>query len=193
MILVETINHLYEELFSINFSHSGLQLPPLSMLREHINVRPDERTKKILKAHDMHYNFSSDTFVCYARCRLLAPPSPTPKAAYIIPADNTRFRFFLDANANFIFKTNVEPVAKGIGYYFTNRANVANGMFISKNQTGVDNFDKAIIPEVDPKESYLAVIDIFSTGAINNSYELFTGVVGQLRSPQYRLNFISSI
>ena len=53
MKLVETIDYLFEELFSINFSHSGIQLPPLSMLSEHIKVCPYGDTKKLLKDHDI--------------------------------------------------------------------------------------------------------------------------------------------
>ena len=89
--------------------------------------------------------------------------------------------------------TDIKSPATGSGYYFSNRTNAGTGMFISHDAADVNSNDLASISDVDLREKYIGVIDIFCSGAVNNSYELFTGGSGQLRSPKYRLSFKSTL
>ena len=193
MRLVETFNEVYQELFTINLSHRGFDSPNESSISDHIKIRPDKNTVKLMKDHRVGYCFDDDNFVCYIQAKLLAPPAPVPKSAYIIPAPAVFFRFFLEASRYFMDATEIEPPATGSGYYFSNKTNAGTGMFISHDAADVNSNDLSSIADVDVSENYVGVIDIFCSGAMNNSYELFTGGSGQLRSPEYRLSFKSTL
>ena len=193
MRLVETFNDLFHELFTINLSHRGFDSPNESLISDHITIRPDKKTQKLMKDHRVGYCFDDDNFVCYTQAKLLAPPAPVPKAAYIIPAPAVFFRFLLGASRYFMDATDIKSPATGSGYYFSHRTNAGTGMFISHDAADVNSNDLASISDVDLREKYIGVIDIFCSGAVNNSYELFTGGSGQLRSPKYRLSFKSTL
>ena len=193
MRLVETFNDLFHELFTINLSHRGFDSPNESLISDHITIRPDKKTQKLMKDHRVGYCFDDDNFVCYTQAKLLAPPAPVPKGAYIIPAPAVFFRFLLGASRYFMDATDIKSPATGSGYYFSNRTNAGTGMFISHDAADVNSNDLASISDVDLREKYIGVIDIFCSGAVNNSYELFTGGSGQLRSPKYRLSFKSTL
>lgn len=193
MKLVETIDYLVQELFTINFSHSGFDDLRESMISDNLVMRPDEETEIIFRNYNIGYSFTNNIFVCYIQSYLLAPPASQPRAAFIIPANDTRFRFLLKASSHFMNTTIINPVTNGHAYYFSNRVNTGTNMFISHDAAEVNNNDLSNITEVNIRDTYLAVIDIFSSGAVNNNYELFTGTTGRLRSPEYRLLFRSGI
>jgi hypothetical protein len=193
MKLVDTFDDLFQELFTINLSHRGFDSLNESMICDHVKIKPDKNTKKIMKDHRINYHFDDDNFVCYMQAKLLAPPALTPKGAYIIPASIVFLRFLLDVSKYFMDATEIEPTATGRAYYFSNRTNAGTGMFISHDAADVNSHDLSNIPGIDVKEKYIGVIDIFCSGAMNNSYELFTGASGQLKSPQYRLSFRSTL
>ena len=193
MKLVETFNDLFQELFIINLSHRGFDSLNESKICDHITIKPDKKTEKIMKDHRIGCRFDDDNFICYIQAKLLAPPVPAPKGAYVIPAPILFLRFLLNANTYFMDATEIESPATGSGYYFSNRTNAGTGMFISHDAADVNSNDLSGIADVDIKEKYVGVIDIFCSGAMNNSYELFTGGSGQLRSPEYRLSFRSRL
>ena len=193
MKLVVTTNELFERLFTIRLVHAGFDSPNESMISDHITIKPDKETKKLMKDYRIGQKFADDNFVCYIQSRLMSPPAPTPKAAYIIPGPGTKLRFLLDVSTYFMDATELEPTATGKGYYFSNRSNAASGMFISHDAGNVNNNDVTNITDVDVREKYIGVIDIFCDSAANNSYELFSGTAGRLRSPEYRLSFRSTL
>ena len=91
--------------------------------------------------------------------------------------------------------TVIKPVATGKTYFFSNRSNAGTGMFISHDPGEVNNNDivTLLANEIEADKTYLGMIDIFSDGAINSNYELFSNAAGRLRSPEYQLLFRSSI
>lgn len=189
MKLVVTNTELFETLFSINFTHKSFDSFNESTVSEHLSVDPDEDTRKLLTDHRIGFRFTDNVFLCYTQCRLLLPPAKTPKGADIIPAENTRFRFLIKANNFFKRITDIIPTAKGKAYYFSNRTNVGTDMYISHDAAAINNNDLVDVTEIDVREIFFGVIDIYSSGAKNNSYELFTGSNAQLRSPEYILEF----
>jgi hypothetical protein len=193
MRLVETISYLTETLFSITFSHSGFDNLSETTVSELVKIKPDNDTTSLLGDYNIDCTFTNDIFVSYIRAKLVAPPALQPRAAYVMPRPADRFRFLLIAGVRFMNTTVVEPVSSGRYYYFTNRNNAASGMFITHDAGAVNQNDLTNVADVEIRERPLAVIDIFSSGAINNNYELFTGNAGQLRRPNYRVLFRSRI
>ena len=109
-----------------------------------------------------------------------------------MPKGDTRLRFLLKAKSRFIHTTVVEQPAKDHAYHFSNRVNAGTGMFISRNAGEVDSNDLDNGFDVDPRESFLGVIDVFTSNAMNSNYELFANAMGELRKPEYRIQFRSS-
>lgn len=193
MRLVETFTYLADELFTITFDHSAFDNLSESNVSDVILIKPDAETAVLLRDYSVGYTFSGASFVCYIHSRLLSPPALQPRAACVVPEPNTRFRFLVMAGSRFTDVTVIESVAAGRFYYFSNRSNAGTGMFISHNASEVNNNDLHNLTDVEIRESPLAVIDVFSSGAVNPSYELFTGTSGELRKPAYRVLFRSSI
>lgn len=193
MKLVKTTTYLADELFTITFDHSAFDNLAESSLSDVLFIKPDAKTVSLLNDYSAGYTFSSNRFVCYIHSRLMAAPAPQPRGAYVTPVTNTRFRFLLVAGSRFMTVTTIEPVAGNKVYYFSNRTNAGTGMFISHDASEVNGNDLQTVPDVETKESPLAVIDIFSSGAMNTGYELFTSALGELRKPAYRVLFRSRI
>ena len=55
----------------------------------------------------------------------------------------------------------------------------------------VNDHDLKNVSAVKPEDSCLGVIDIFSSGAMDSTYELFSGPLQQFESPGYRIDFKS--
>ncbi len=193
MKLVETFTYLADELFTITFDHSAFDSLAESTLSDVLLIKPDAETASLLTDYSAGYTFSANSFVCFIHSRLLSPPASQPRGAYVVPEPDTRFRFLLMAGSRFINVTVVEPVAAARFYYFSNRINAGTGMFISHDASEVNSNDLHNLSDVEIRESPLAVIDIFSSNAMNTSYELFTGTAGELRKPAYRVLFRSRI
>jgi hypothetical protein len=192
---VGTIVELFDELFTINFSHSGFDSLSESMISEHLRITPDRETAKLLKNFRMGLYFDNDVFGCHIQSKMENPPAASPRAAYIMPATGVLFRFLLKASNYFMTTTSIRSTAGGKAYYFSNRLNAGTGMFISHDAGEVNNLDLITVPDPKPdiRETFLGVIDIFSGGAINPNYELFSNATGRLRKPEYRLLFRSLI
>ena len=127
------------------------------------------------------------------RCSLFAPPAAEPKKPFIPLDDNLRLRFYINGNTNFLRKTDIISTGPKQVYYFSNRLNVASGMFISSAAGDVNNNDLRNTALLTPEEPCLGVVDIFSSGAANLNYELFTGAAQQLKNPEYKIQFKSKI
>ena len=192
MKLVATTDYFFGKLFTIHFLHSRFDDLTEAVISENLSLLPDDATKALFANYHINCSFEGSTFICFIQGSLLAAPALQPRGAFIIPAAGTRFRFLLKASTLFMNSTVVEPVANGHVYHFGNRVSTASGMFISHDAGDVNNNDLDNLADVDPKESYLGVIDIFSSGAVNSSYELFSGGLGQLQGPEYQLQFKSS-
>jgi hypothetical protein len=193
MKLVETIRTIYHELFTINFGHSAYEQDRHVLIADEITMRPDAATLKIFTDYEMDYKFYNETLLCFIRCRLFATPAPLPKITFKKVADNLQLRFILKSGTAFLNKTEIIDAGAREVYYFSNRANAGTDMFISNDNIEVGNGDLKNVSVIQPGETCLGVIDIFSSNAINNNYELFTGASQQLRSPEYRIRFRSKI
>ncbi|MGN6531240.1 MAG: hypothetical protein ACTHK0_05765, partial [Ginsengibacter sp.] len=58
---------------------------------------------------------------------------------------------------------------------------------------GVNSDDLKTVGVVNPDEHCFGVIDIYSSGAINSAYDLFSGASENLNDPGYSIRFISKI
>ena len=194
MKLVETAYLIYKELFTINIVHSGYDSLSENMLSDVIKLYPDEATEVLFKNYNMNYCFNNDTLICYIRCKLLNPPAKDPEASYIQISNDLRLRFLLTVGNDFMSKTKLEPAGKNqLYYYFSNKTNAGVNMLISHDNSEVSNNDLKQIADTDLTKRIHGVIDIFSSGAINSNYELFSGVSQQLQSPEYRIQFRSNV
>lgn len=190
---VETITYFAGELFTITFSHSGFDGISGIAVSEILSLKPEKETELLFNRFNIGYALHTNTFVCFIHSRLLSPPTLQPRAAFAIPDADTRFRFLVKADSRFMSMTQINPVSGNRAYYFSNRENAATDMIISHDTTGVNDNDLRSGLNVDIRETYLGVIDVFSSGAVNNNYELFAGASGELRSPAYKLTFKSSV
>lgn len=193
MKLVETIRTIYKELFTVSFDHSAYQPVRNILFADQVTVDPDKDTKYHFTNYEMSYQFFNETLVCFIRCNLLLPPAINPKVPFRKVNDDLRLRFLIKAGSAFLNVTDIDSAGAQQVYYFSNRVNAGASMFISSNTTGVGNSDLKNVSVVEPGESCLGVIDVFSSNAMNGNYELFTGSAQQLRSPVYRIRFKSKV
>lgn len=195
-VLKDIIKTTYKELFTVKFQHSGYGLSRQNFIADSIRVEPDEATAELFADHSIGYRLFNDMLICFIRTQPLAPPAADPKAPYIKFSGNALMRFLVNVSSDFLDKTNVAAAGAKQVYQFTNQLNAGTGGFISvhTDTIGVNDDDLKNVTLVKPGSACFAVIDIFNSGAINNSYELFTSsVTQQLRSPAFTIPFKSKI
>jgi hypothetical protein len=195
-VLKDIIKTTYKELFTVKFQHSGYGLLRSKFVADSIRVEPDVAGRELFADHSIGYRFFNDTLICFIRTQPLAPPAADPKAPYIKFPGNVLIRFLINVSADFLDKTNVVPAGAKQVYHFSNQANAGTGGFISvhTDTIGVNNDDLKNVTVVNPGSACFGVIDIFSNGAVNANYELFTSsATQQLRSPAFVIPFKSKI
>lgn len=186
--VVDIIKIIYKELFTVRFLHSGYGTPRPGSISDSINLQPDASTKIIFRNYSIGYSFFNDTLVVFMRCADQLPAVP-----YTRFAENFRIRFLLNVSGDFLNKTVADPVGAAQVYQFSNQTNVGSGGFISMHTEGVNSDDLKTLASVNPGENCFGVIDIYSSAAINNAYELFSGTNENLNNPGYSIRFISKI
>lgn len=131
---VDTINLLYQELFSVRFLHTGYGTPVSNMLSKSIWMSPDANTQKLFAGFDMGYRMLGDTLVCFIRSLLFAPPATDPKVPFNRFTGDVRIRFLIFASQDFMNRTEVVATGKNQVYQFTNRIDnvISSDIFISR-------------------------------------------------------------
>ena len=185
---IDIIRTVYEELFTVTFIHGGYGSPRPDFIGDNISLEPDEDTKFLFKNYDISYRFFTDTLICFMRCN-----DALPRVPFIPFSGPVRMRFFINTSAGFISKSVVEPAGALQVYQFTNQANIGTGGFISMHETGADNDDLKNASAVNAEKNCFGVIDVHNTGAVNSTYDLFSGANQTLLSPDYSIRFISRI
>ena len=192
MVLVDTIRQAYTELFTINFSHSGYGTGPQTSIADEIALAPDNATQTLFRKYEIGYKFYNHTFICFIRLKVLVPAMP-PQVPYIPVANGLQLRLLLKAGNAFLNKTEIDAAGASQVYYFSNRVNAGSGRYLSHDAAEVNDHDLQNVSAVKPEDSCLGVIDIFSSGAMDSTYELFSGSLQQFESPGYRIDFKSKI
>lgn len=185
-----------EELFTVKFLHSGYGFARRKMLEDNITLEPDEATRNLFTNYNLGYHFFNDTLICFIRTnlpQLLSPPALDPKIPFIKFSGNVRIRFLINASNDFLNKTVVEATGATQMYQFTNQVNAGTGGFICMNTSGVNSTDLKNVDVVEADKNCFGVIDVHNNAAVNNTYNLFTGVNQTLQSPHYFIQFISKI
>ncbi|POY37296.1 hypothetical protein C3K47_05900 [Solitalea longa] len=193
MKLVETVRTIYKELFILNISHSGYSANGTVQLADELQIIPDSQTRIHFNNYTMSSRFINNQLICFMRCNLFAPPATDPKIPFLPFDDETRLRFYITGNTSFLRKTDIAVTGAKQLYYFSNRFNAASGMFISNTAGDINNSDLRSVSLLAPEQACLAIVDVFSSGAVNANYELFTGAAHQLKSPEYKIQFKSKI
>jgi len=189
----DIIHLIYKELFTVKFLHSAYGPLRNNLIADEIEIEPDQATRELFANHNVDYRFIGDTLICFIRIELLSPPSSNPPP-YVKFSDTVLIRFLMKASTGFLSKTNVVATGATEVYQFSNQANAGTGGFICMHTTGVNNDDLKSASAISADRPCFAVIDIISSGAVNSSYEVFTGGVAQfLRSPAFSIQFISTI
>jgi len=88
-----------------------------------MRIAPDEETRSILRNLNIGYRFLGNSFICFIRCKRVAPPADQPKLPIIEQKEENRLRFLLFALPDFINKTFVAHAGGKLVYHFTNRIN----------------------------------------------------------------------
>ena len=194
----DIVKTIYEELFTVKFLHNGYGDPRPKLIADSIKLKPDAETKNLFNNHNLGYRFFNDTLICFIRTnlrQLLSPPALEPVSPYIKFSGNVRIRFFLNASTDFLNRTLVEATGARQTYQFTNQVNAGTGGFICMHTSGVNNDDLKNVDtvEIDKNERCFGVVDVHSSGAVDSTYELFSGSDQSLQSPQYSIRFISKI
>ena len=185
---VDIVKIIYKELFTVKFLHDGYGVPRPNFIADSITLEPDDDTKFLFKNFDITHRFFNDMLICLMRCDETVPVVP-----YIKFSGNVRLRFFINASTDFINKTVVDTVGAKQVYQFTNQVNAGTLGFICMHTTGVNVDDLKNVDVVKPDKNCFGVIDIHNSGAVNSSYDLFSGTDQNLKSPAYSLQFVSKI
>lgn len=188
---MDKLNTIYQELFTIKFTHAAFGTAGPAFLSDLLNIYPDAKTAALLRNNSIGYRFDNNTFSCFARCIPATPPAPNLKACFTPVATDACFRFMLTAENAFFSCTDIERAGSAQVYYFSNKANAGSGMYITQTSATVTNADLKDSVLITPQDKCLGVIDVFSSGAVNSGYELFKGVNKTLKSPAYKITFKS--
>ena len=186
--VVDVVKTIYKELYNVKFLHAGYGAPRPDSISDNINLQPDATTVITFNNYNIDYILFNDTLVVFIRCADQSPPVP-----YVKFANPVRLRFLLNVSTDFLNKTVVDPVGATQVYQFSNQINVGSGGFISMHVEGVNSDDLKTVAAVNADEKCFGVIDIFSSGAINNAYELFSDANETLIDPAFSIRFISKI
>ena len=190
----DIIQLLCKELFTVRFIHGAYGILRKIFISEDIFIEPDQATRILFTNHSVDYHFINDTLVCFIRTEVSSPPVLGPRTPFIRFDSPVVIRFLVKASVDFLNRTNVISAGAQQTYYFTNQVNAATGGFICMHSAGVNNDDLKNTNTVKPDNPCFAVIDIVSQGAVNSSYEIFTGgPAQQLTSPAYSIQFISTV
>jgi hypothetical protein len=188
---MDKLNTIYQELFSIKFTHAAFGTAGPVFISDLLGIYPDAQTEALFSNNSIGYRFDNNTFSCFARCSLVAPPAADPKVCFTRIAADVRLRFMLTAENAFFPPTDINRAGSAQVYYFNNKANVGSGMYITQAIATVTDADLKDSIVIAPQDKCLGVIDIFSAGAVNTSYELFKGANKTLKSPAYKITFKS--
>lgn len=186
--VADTIITIYKELYHVKFLHAGYGAPRPDSIFENITLQPDADTVITFNNYNIDYRLFNDTLVVFIRCANQSPAVP-----YVRFADTFRLRFLLNVSNDFLNKTVVDPVGSAQLYQFSNQTNAGSGGFISMHTGGVNSDDLKTVAVVNADEKCFGVIDVYSSGAINNSYDLFSNANETLNDPGYSIRFISKI
>ena len=190
----DIIQLLFKELFTVRFIHSAYGVLRKTFIAENIFIEPDPATRTLFTNHSVDYRLINDTLVCFIRTEVSSPPVSGPRTPFIKFDSPVVMRFLVKASNDFMNRTNVIRAGAQQTYYFTNQANAATGGFICMHSAGVNNDDLKNSDTVNLDKPCFAVIDIASSGAVNTSYEIFSGgPAQQLTSPVYAIQFISTV
>lgn len=185
---METTRLIYNQLFSVQFLHNGYGTPRPAVLEQNIEFIPDADSAKLFRDHSMGYRLYNHTLVVFIRCAETAPPVP------FVPIQRpVRIRFYVKVSADFLRKTTAMNAGATNVYLFSNRVNAGTGLFLGMHTTGINADDLHPVGSLEANQNSWAILDIYNTGAINNTYELFAGPDGRLNSPAYSVRFISQI
>ncbi len=186
--VVDVIKTIYKELYNVKFLHAGYGAPRPNSISDNINLQPDADTVITFNNYNIGYSLFNDTLVVFMRCA-----DQTPSVPYVKFAEPVRLRFLLNVSNDFLNKTVVDPVGATQVYQFSNQINVGSGGFISMHVEGVNADDLKTVAAVNADEKSFGVIDVFTSGAINHAYDLFSDANETLIDPDYSIRFISKI
>lgn len=186
--VIDIVKIIYKELFTVKFLHTGYGAPRPNSISDSIQLQPDTATKSIFNNHSIGYSFFNDTLVVFIRCT-----GQTPLVPYVKFAENFKIRFLFIVSDDFLKKTVVDAVGVTQFYQFSNQINIGSGGFISMHLEGVNKDDLKSAALVEVSENCLGVIDIYSNGAKDHTYEIFSGPNENLNNPGYSIRFISKI
>ncbi len=196
MLLVDTTQTAYKELFTITFLHPAFEKNhtyrvPVTNVKKtviessifsNILVRPDTATGEFFAGYSIEYRCSNNILMCFVRINGQKP--------YINFANDFVPRFLINSTTDFINKTDVSVPGSQDIFLFTNRTHTGINKFITMHEEGVNDDDLEGLDIVKPEEKCFAVIDIFP-GGNGAGYNLLDGS-GQLESPGFNIRFKST-
>lgn len=183
---MDVIRTLYKQLFTVEFIHDGFKAPTL--IDEAIRIKSDTKTKNLFNNYCMSYIFFYNTLLCFIRCQPLDPVVP-----YTLFPGEVHIRFLLTGTSKFFDRTEIKFMGAKQVYYFNNRKNAGPNRFITQSAEIVTDGDLEDIFRIKPEDSCFGVIDIYSSNAKDNSYELFSGSDQQLKNPAYKIKFKNKV
>lgn len=186
--LAEIIKTTFQVLYTVTFLHNGYGLPVPGSISDNIRLNPDKDTQTIFLNHHIGYRFFNDLLVVFMRAS-----NPDPTIPFLKISRQVRFRFFMHVSTDFLHRTQVDAVGSLQVYQFSNKVNAGTGGFLSMHTEGVNMDDLKPVDEAEPGENCFAVMDVYNNGAINNAYDLFSGVADSFNSPGYFIRFISTV
>jgi len=187
---MDKINTIYQELFTITFTHAAFGTAGPAFISDLLNIYPDAQTAALFRNNSIGYSFDNNTFSCFARCVPVVPPVANQKVCFTPIATDVCLRFMLTAENAFYSRTKIQQAGSTQVYYFNNRVNWGSDFYITQAKATVTDADLKDSILIRPQNRSLGVIDIFSSGE-KAGYELFSGANKTLNSPAYQIEFKS--
>lgn len=126
----ETVQTIYQELFTVKFEHPGFETPNENFMSRVINVVPDTVTRALFSQYKIQYRFYTNTLVCFIECVLVSPPNPEPKIPFLTVPTALQMRFLVQVAGDFAGRTYVVAAGSSKTYQVSNTINNTGGGFL---------------------------------------------------------------
>lgn len=157
----ETVQTIYQELFTVKFEHPGFETPNENFISRVINLVPDTATRTLFDQYKIDYRFNTNTLVCFIECTLVNPPNREPKIPFLDVPTAMQMRFLVKAGDDFVGRTYVVATGSTKTYQVSNT---------------IDNTGGGLLFLTAPVESYSAANDYEIGTIVQNGPDLFAAL-----------------
>src|ERR1700761_5397253 len=105
---MDKLNTIYQELFTIKFTHTAYTPAGPAFISDLLNIYPDAQTAGLFRNSSIGYRFDNNTFSCFVRCIPAIPPVANARVCFTPVDADACLRFMLTAENAFFSRTDIQ-------------------------------------------------------------------------------------